>query len=87
MNHMIISFNIFILYIFVIAMPPQNKSKKAPSFNPTYAHMYGLRILSQNPSTKKVVSVECRFCVAFGRECKVGARRKVTNNIHFFTSF
>ena len=68
-------------------MPPRKKAKKAPAFNPMYAQKYGLRISSRDPSTKKVVSVECRFCVAFGRECKVGAKRKVTNNIHIFTSF
>lgn len=67
-------------------MPPK-KVKKTPAFNPTYALKYGLRISSRHPSTKKVVSVECRFCVAFGRECKVGAKRKATSNIHFFTSF
>ena len=61
--------------------------KKPPALNPTYAQNYVLRISSWDPSTKKVVLVECRFCVAFGRECKVGAKRKVTKNIHFFTSF
>ena len=68
-------------------MPPRNKAKNAPAFNPTYAQKYGLCISSQDPSTKKVVLVECRFCVVFGSEWKFGENRKVTNNIHFFTSF
>ena len=68
-------------------MPPRKKAKKALAFKPTYAQKYVLRISSQDPPTNKVVSVECRFCVAIGRECKVGANRKVTNNNHLFTSF
>ena len=71
---------------FVFTMPPK-KAKKAPAFNPTYAKKYGLRISSRDLSTKKVVSIECCFCVAFGCKCIVGAKRKATNNIHFFTSF
>jgi hypothetical protein len=63
------------------------KGNKSPAFNPAYEEQYGLRVSARDPSTKMVVSVECRFCVAFGREHKVGAKRKVTNNIHFFTSF
>ena len=49
-------------------MPPQKKAKKATSFNPTYTQKYGLRISSQDLSTEKAVLVNCRFCVAFGRE-------------------
>ena len=59
-------------------MPPQKKAKKALAFNPTYAQKYDVHILSQYPSTKKVVLVKCCFCVAFGRECKVGAKRMFT---------
>ena len=68
-------------------MSTLNKSKKAPAFNPTHAQNYSICISSRYPSTNKVVLVECCFYVAFGRECKVGAKRKVTKNIHFFTSF
>ena len=68
-------------------MPLRKKAKRAPNFNPTYAQKYGLRISYRYQSTKKVVSVEFWFSVAFGRECKIGAKNKVTNNIHFFTSF
>ena len=78
---------IYFIYFFVIAMPPRRKAKKSPAFNKMYAQKYSLRISSQYPSTKKVVLVEFCFCVAFGRECKVGEKRKVTNNIHLFTSF
>ncbi|KAI9912185.1 hypothetical protein PsorP6_009713 [Peronosclerospora sorghi] len=65
------------------AMPP----KKTPAFNPSYVEKYGLRISARRPQAQKVVSVECRFCAAFGRECKIGAKRKATCNVKFFTSF
>ena len=68
-------------------MTPQKKANKAPAFNPKYAQKYGLHISYRYLSTNKVVSDECRFCVAFGRDCKVSAKRKVTNNIHFFKYF
>ena len=68
-------------------MTPWKKAKKAPALNPTYAHNYGLRILYQYLSTNMVVLVRCCFYVAFGLEYKVGAKHKVANNIHSFTSF
>ncbi|KAI9915645.1 hypothetical protein PsorP6_007099 [Peronosclerospora sorghi] len=61
--------------------------KKTPAFKPSYVEKYSLRISVRHPQTQKVVSVDCRFCAAFGRECKIGAKRKATSNVHFFTSF
>ncbi|KAI9919087.1 hypothetical protein PsorP6_012249 [Peronosclerospora sorghi] len=67
----------------LLSMPP----KKTSSFNPSCVEKYGLRIAARHPQTQKVVSVECRFCAEFGRECNIGAKRKATCNVHFFTSF
>ena len=37
---------------------------------------FGVKVTSQDASTSVVTSVVCRFCVAFGREEKVGLKRK-----------
>ncbi|KAI9918202.1 hypothetical protein PsorP6_013302 [Peronosclerospora sorghi] len=57
-----------------LAMP----LKKTSSFNTSYVEKYGLRISARHPQAQKVFSVECRFCTAFERECKIGAKRKAT---------
>ena len=38
----------------------------------------------RDASTMTVVSVSCQFCLHFGREEKIGAKRKVTANITYF---
>ena len=37
-----------------------------------------------HPTTSVVISVQCQFCVVFGREEKVGAKRKAMNHAKFF---
>ena len=61
-------------------MPPQRKTPI------NYAHIIalGLKICEGDTCTKVVVSVTCLFCVHFGREDKVGAKRKATSNIQSF---
>ena len=44
---------------------------------------YGLAVCEGDASTKKVVSVSCKFCLYFGRDMKIGAKRK-TENIQYF---
>ncbi len=38
---------------------------------------YGLKVAHHDPKSSKVIGVQCRFCIAFGREEKVGSKRKV----------
>ena len=38
---------------------------------------YGLKVAHCDPKSSKVTSLQCRFCIAFDREEKVGLRRKV----------
>ena len=61
-------------------MPPKRKTP----FKNAHLSAYGLKICERDPSTKAVVSVSCRFCVHFGREEKVGAKRKPTSNVQYF---
>jgi hypothetical protein len=50
------------------------------------AHLlqFGLRIVERSPNTAEVVSVCCNFCLNFGREEKVGAKRKATKKVTYF---
>jgi hypothetical protein len=37
---------------------------------------YDLRVAYRDPKSLKVTGLQCRFCIAFGREEKVGSKRK-----------
>ena len=62
-------------------MPPK---KRTMTFNEAHVITYGLQISERAPTTKEVISVSCQFCIFFGREEKVGAKRKATSNIQYF---
>jgi len=38
---------------------------------------YGLKVAYRDPKSSKVTGLQCHFCIAFGREEKVGSKRKV----------
>ena len=61
-------------------MPP--KSLQTP-FQPSHTFDFGLNIVERDPNTKKVVSCHCKFCVYYGREAKVGIKRRKTTNIQY----
>jgi hypothetical protein len=42
---------------------------------------FGLKVASRDPSTGTVIGLQCRFCIAFGREEKVGSKRKPASTI------
>ncbi len=39
---------------------------------------YGLKVAHRDPKSSKVTGLQCRFCIAFGWEEKVGLKRKAT---------
>ena len=42
---------------------------------------YGLKVASRDASTGTVIGLQCRFCIAFGCEEKVGSKRKPTSTV------
>lgn len=58
--------------------------KRTTPFNEAHTLVYGLRPCERDTATSAVVSVACQFCVHFGREQKLGAKRKATANIQYF---
>ena len=42
---------------------------------------YGLEIAHCHPLTGKVIGLQCRFCIVFGREEKVGSKRKPSTTV------
>jgi hypothetical protein len=42
---------------------------------------YGLKVAYRDPKSLKVTSLQCRFCIAFGREEKVGSKCKATTTV------
>ncbi len=42
---------------------------------------YGLKVAHRDLKSSKVIGLQCRFCIAFGREEKVGSRRKAVTTV------
>ncbi|KAH9560589.1 hypothetical protein CY35_06G113300 [Sphagnum magellanicum] len=42
---------------------------------------YGLKVAHRDPKSSKVISLQCRFCIAFGREEKVGSKCKAATTV------
>jgi len=42
---------------------------------------YGLKVVHRDPKSSKVIGLQCRFCIAFGREEKVGLKRKAATTV------
>lgn len=60
------------------------RSKRNTPFQPGHGLFYGLRPVNRDPETNAVISVACRFCEKFGREERVGAKRRATQRIKHF---
>lgn len=60
------------------------RDKRNTPFQPGHGPFYGLRPVTRDPETNAVTSVACRFCEKFGREEKVGAKRRATQRIKHF---
>ena len=48
---------------------------------------FGLKEIARHPSSGKVWSCVCRFCIVFGREYNVGGKRACTSNVKYFKTF
>lgn len=56
-------------------------SKRSTEYVKANDDRFGLRVSSTLPNCKKVNGMQCRFCIAFGREEKVGAKRKASTDV------
>ena len=56
-------------------MSEQRTSRKQP-FKNAHEFEFGLVVATRDPKTSAVSSAACQFCIAFGREQKVGQKRK-----------
>lgn len=68
-------------------MAKKKADKKLLKFQNAHKLRFGLKVTGVNPDTKEVTSCACRFCLAFGREAKVGAKRKPTERVKYFERF
>jgi hypothetical protein len=68
-------------------MPPKMMSKKSLKFQAKHEEKFGLKITARDPESGLVSSCVCRFCIVFGREEKVGAKRKATSRAKHFDCF
>jgi hypothetical protein len=61
---------------------------RATPFQNTYIHEYGLRVVTRDVNTLEVQSVECLFCIYFGRAPSVpeSRQRKLTSRIKSWTA-
>jgi hypothetical protein len=68
-------------------MPPQTMSKMSLEFQAKHEEKFGLKTNARDPEGGLVSSCVCRFCFIFGREEKVGAKRKATSRAKYFDGF
>ena len=59
-------------------------TKERTPFQRGHDVLYGLSVTEFDERTRNVRAVLCRFCLKFGCEAKVGAKRKKTKNVQFF---
>ena len=63
-------------------------TKRATPFQRAHALQYAVRVTQRSTSNESNASVvmacECLFCVYFGRESKIGAKRKATSYVKYF---
>ena len=55
-------------------------------FHTSHIKLYGVRIAGCCPSSGQVKTVQCLFCLNFGRKEKSGMKRKPSSSIHFYLS-
>jgi hypothetical protein len=60
--------------------------KRKQPFRNRHELEYGLMVTSRDTTTSVVSSVACRFCISFGREEKVGQKRKSITTKKYFTA-
>ncbi|KAF4318051.1 hypothetical protein JM18_003501 [Phytophthora kernoviae] len=59
-------------------------SKRRAAFKDAYALELGLRVGERDPSTREVLTAICMFCEMFGREDKVGGKRRTMDKVAVF---
>src|SRR5881396_1961127 len=69
-------------------LKPMKPQSRATPFQNTYFIEYGLRVVTRDVNTHKVQSVECLFCVYFGRTLSIPdtRQRKLTSRIKGWTA-
>ena len=46
---------------------------------------YGLKVAHRDPKSSKLTGLQCRGCIAFGWEEKVGSKRKAVNTVQVWS--
>ena len=63
-------------------------TKRATPFQRAHALQYAVRVTQRSTSNESnasvVIACECLFCVYFGRESKIGSKRKATSYVKYF---
>ena len=69
-------------------LKPMKPHSRATPFQNTYFIEYGLRVVTRDVNTHKIQSVECLFCVYFGRTPSIPdtRQRKLTSRIKSWTA-
>ncbi|ETN22153.1 hypothetical protein PPTG_02175 [Phytophthora nicotianae INRA-310] len=61
-----------------------SKLSRSTPFQDRHLLEFGLKISERNPESEVVFAVARRFCISFGRDEKVGSKRKQTANTKYF---
>jgi hypothetical protein len=61
--------------------------KRVSGYAKSNDRKYGLEVVTRDPKSSAVNGIQSRFCVAFGREEKVGAKSKLTTSVQSWKAF
>ena len=65
-------------------MASKRASRSTP-YKSQHGLKYGVKVCQYSTdSPNEVLAAECQFCVYYGREVKVGLKRKQTGNVKYF---
>ncbi|TMW57228.1 hypothetical protein Poli38472_003153 [Pythium oligandrum] len=59
-------------------------ARRVTVFLPAHSLKFGLEVVAREEQTQDVTAVLCLFCKHFGREERVGAKRRATTNFKYF---
>jgi hypothetical protein len=75
------------LVVDISMAPPRKKARNLYKFLKTHEARFGLCVCERDSVSGAVKSVACRFCVVFGCEEKVGAKREATGRSKYLETF
>ena len=67
-------------YLTLVLLSTMSRNHSSGYFKDNDVH-YGLKVAHRDPKSSKVTGLQCRSCIAFGREEKIGSKHKAATTV------